>query len=43
MDEKTKNMKADPEMKKMLKEKKFKWKTVINDTETGERYETLEA
>lgn len=30
-------------MKKMLKNKKFKWKTVINDNETGERFEILEA
>lgn len=34
--------KADPEMKKMLKAKKFKWKTVINDTEADCRYEILE-
>jgi len=34
---------ADPDMKKMLKNKKFKWKTVINDNETGERFEILEA
>lgn len=29
-------------MKKILKSKKFKWKTIINDTQTGTRYETLE-
>jgi hypothetical protein len=29
-------------MKKMLKAKKFKWKTVINDTESDCRYEILE-
>lgn len=34
--------KADPDLKKMLKAKKFKWKTVINDTETETRYEILE-
>jgi len=39
----TKRLGADPDMKKMLKAKKFKWKTVINDNETGERFEILEA
>lgn len=34
--------KADPEMKRLLKVKKFKWKTVINDTASDTRYETLE-
>lgn len=29
-------------MKKILKEKKFKWKTVINDTEANTRFEILE-
>ena len=35
-------LKADPDMKKMLKVKKFKWKTVINDTVSDIRYEILE-
>jgi len=35
-------LKADPDMKKMLKVKKFKWKTVINDTKSDIRYEILE-
>ena len=35
-------LKADPEMKKLLKAKKFKWKTVINDTVSSIRYEILE-
>jgi len=33
---------ADPEIKAILKLKKFKWKTVINDTATGQRSEILE-
>lgn len=36
-------LKADPDMKKMLKAKKFKWKTVINDTASNIRYEILES
>ena len=35
-------MKADPEIKAILKVKKFKWKTVINDQNTGMRSEILE-
>ena len=35
-------MKADPEIKAVLKLKKFKWKTVINDQNTGMRSEVLE-
>lgn len=35
-------LRPDPELRKMLKDRKFKWKTVINDTETGSRYELLE-
>lgn len=35
-------MKADPEIKAILKLKKFKWKTVINDQKTGMRSEVLE-
>lgn len=35
-------MKADPEIKALLKLKKFKWKTVINDQNTGMRSEVLE-
>ena len=34
--------KADAEVKQLLKAKKFKWKTVINDTASETRYETLE-
>lgn len=36
------NLKADPEIKSLLKAKKFKWKTVINDMNSGLRYEILE-
>lgn len=36
------SMKADPEIKAVLKLKKFKWKTVINDQKTGMRSEVLE-
>jgi len=36
-------VKADPEIKSLLKAKMFKWKTVINDMNTGLRYESLEA
>lgn len=35
-------MKADPGIKAVLKLKKFKWKTVINDQATGMRSEVLE-
>ena len=35
-------LKADPEIKALLKIKKFKWKTVINDQATGVRSEILE-
>jgi hypothetical protein len=35
-------MKADPEIKSLLKERLFKWKTVQNDVETGTRSEILE-
>jgi len=35
-------MKADAEIKALLKLKKFKWKTVINDQSTGMRSEVLE-
>lgn len=38
----TGDTKADPEIKAILKLKKFKWKTVVNDTATGYRYEILE-
>ena len=38
----TDQLKADPDMKKLLKAKKFKWKTVINDTVSNIRYEILE-
>lgn len=34
--------KADPEIKKILKQRKFKWKTVQNDSQTGQRFEILE-
>lgn len=33
---------ADPDIKVFLKERKFKWKTVKNDMETGLRSEILE-
>lgn len=35
-------LKADPETKQLLKSRKFKWKTVKNDMETGLRSEVLE-
>jgi hypothetical protein len=35
-------LKADPDIKALLKLKKFKWKTVINDQATGMRSEILE-
>ena len=35
-------MKADPGIKAVLKLKKFKWKTVINDQASGMRSEVLE-
>jgi hypothetical protein len=35
----TGQLKADPEIKAILKLKKFKWKTVVNDTSTGHRSE----
>ena len=35
-------IKADPSIKAILKERKFKWKTLINDSSTGSRYELLE-
>ena len=38
----TGSVKADPDIKALLKLKKFKWKTVKNDTETGMRSEVLE-
>ena len=35
-------IKADPEIKVLLKARKFKWKTVRNDLKTGLRSEVLE-
>jgi hypothetical protein len=35
-------LKADPEIKQILKKRLFKWKTVQNDQETGTRSEILE-
>ena len=35
-------LKANPKMKILLKSRKFRWKTVINDNETGHRSEILE-
>lgn len=35
-------LKADPEIKALLKERKFKWKTVQNDVDAGTRSEILE-
>ena len=35
-------MKADPLLKELLKQRKFKWKTVTNDEQTGCRSEILE-
>lgn len=35
-------LKADPGIKEILKLRKFKWKTLINDSSTGSRYELLE-
>jgi hypothetical protein len=35
-------LKADPGIKEILKQRKFKWKTLINDSSTGSRYELLE-
>jgi len=37
------NLKADKDIKALLKAKKFKWKTVQNDVATGHRCEILEA
>lgn len=36
------SIKADPEIKAIMKLKKFKWKTLVNDTATGLRSEVLE-
>jgi hypothetical protein len=36
------SLKADPEIKNILKVRKFKWKTVINDNASGMRSEILE-
>lgn len=36
------SIKADPEIKILLKERRFKWKTIKNDNNTGERSEILE-
>jgi hypothetical protein len=33
---------ADPSIKGLLKSRKFKWKTVINDDTSGQRFEILE-
>jgi len=33
---------ADPSIKALLKSRKFKWKTVINDDTSGQRFEILE-
>lgn len=38
----TGQLKADPGIKAILKERKFKWKTVQNDNELGTRSEVLE-
>jgi len=35
-------LKADPEIKTLLKVRKFRWKTVKNDVATGLRSEVLE-
>jgi hypothetical protein len=36
------SLRADPEIKTLLKARKFKWKTVKNDMTTGLRSEILE-
>lgn len=36
------SIKADPEIKLLLKERRFKWKTIKNDNNSGERSEILE-